>query len=417
MRAVHFLTICITILTMGQLSAATRYVDGSVASSGNGTSWATAFKTIQQGINAAVGGDTVIVAEGTYFENIEFKGKNIVLTSTDPLGPNIVANTIIDGNDAGSVVTFDGTETEACVLSGFTIRNGNAEWGGGISGGTDPTATYATIQNNTITANSAEQGGGGVYMFDGLIQNNTITGNSAPYGGGLNFCWGTIRNNVIAGNSAGLEGGGLDWCVGTIDNNTIVGNSAKYNGGGLAYCAGTSMQNCIVWGNTALNGPQFQSTGPATYCCIQDWTQHGEGNISINPRFHGGNAGSFRLSADSPCIDAGSNSPDLPEFDIVGMHRIMFGGKSRTVDMGAYEFYINKVEPVPGTNEAVFTWSSLAGNTYSIFYTDNLLNWHTAIANFPSTGNQTTSWTDDSSLTGIPPLLAPKRFYRVLENP
>ena len=85
--------------------------------------------------------------------------------------------------------------------------------------------------------------------------------------------------------------------------------------------------------------------------------------------------------------------------------------------MGAYEFYINKLHPVPGTNEAVFTWSSLADRTYSIFYTDDLLNWHLAIANFPSSGNQTTSWTDDGSLTGIAPSLAPMRFYRVLENP
>jgi hypothetical protein len=85
--------------------------------------------------------------------------------------------------------------------------------------------------------------------------------------------------------------------------------------------------------------------------------------------------------------------------------------------MGAYEFCINKLEPVPGTNEAVFTWSSLADKTYSIFYTDDLLTWHLAVAAFSSAGSTTTSWTDDGSLTGIPPLLAPKRFYRLLENP
>ena len=127
--------------------------------------------------------------------------------------------------------------------------------------------------------------------------------------------------------------------------------------------------------------------------------------------------GDFRLRADSPCIGAGFNDPDLPETDIAGLHRVMFGGKSLTVDMRAYEFYINKLDPVPGTNEAIFTWSSLADKTYSIFYTDEPLNWHTAIANFPSSGDQTTPWTDDGSLTGLPALLAPKRFYRLLENP
>jgi hypothetical protein len=127
--------------------------------------------------------------------------------------------------------------------------------------------------------------------------------------------------------------------------------------------------------------------------------------------------GDFRLKPDSPCVDAGSNDRDLPETDIAGMHRIMYGGKSLTVDMGAYEYYINDLTPGSNPDETTFTWSSLADKTYSIFYTDDLFNWHTAIANFPSSGSQTTSWTDDGSLTGLPPLLAPKRFYRILENP
>ena len=80
--------------------------------------------------------DTVFVAQGVYFENVRFKGENVVLRSTDPLDPTVVANTMIDGNGAGSVVTFEGTEGENCVLSGFTIRNGKAMSGGGICGRT-----------------------------------------------------------------------------------------------------------------------------------------------------------------------------------------------------------------------------------------------------------------------------------------
>jgi len=93
----------------------------------------------------------------------------------------------------------------------------------------------------------------------------------------------------------------------------------------------------------------------------------------------------------------------------------MFGGKSLTVDMGAYEFYINRLEPIPG--RALLTWSSLSGKTYSILYSHDLLNWHTAIDSFPSFGDTTTCWVDDGSLTGLPPSLAPNRFYRLLENP
>jgi hypothetical protein len=54
---------------------ATWYVDGSVAASGDGKSWEAAFQTIQDGINASSDGDTIIVAEGTYCENIRFRWK------------------------------------------------------------------------------------------------------------------------------------------------------------------------------------------------------------------------------------------------------------------------------------------------------------------------------------------------------
>jgi hypothetical protein len=84
--------------------------------------------------------------------------------------------------------------------------------------------------------------------------------------------------------------------------------------------------------------------------------------------------------------------------------------------MGAYEFYINKVQPVPGTDQATFTWSSLRGRSYSISYTTDLLTWHLALSAFPSSGNTTTFWIDDGSLTGLPPSLSRIRFYRVLEN-
>ncbi len=61
--------------------------------------------TIQAGILAAVNGDVVIVAQGEYFETINFAGRAITLRSTDPNDPVVVMNTIIDGGGVGSVVT------------------------------------------------------------------------------------------------------------------------------------------------------------------------------------------------------------------------------------------------------------------------------------------------------------------------
>ncbi|MDP2897042.1 MAG: choice-of-anchor Q domain-containing protein [bacterium] len=249
------------------------------------------------------------------------------------------------------------------------------------------------------------------------------------YAGAHGSAWfpSRLEDCVIWGNGAGVR------CSGP-GNHTFLTNCVIFgNEEGLVCGPGAhaTLLNTIVYGNTRSFGGEVANIS-ASYSCVEGgWP--GEGNISADPLFARPEQCNmsalldspetyspwpdFRLRADSPCIDAGFNSPDLPEFDIAGMHRIMFGGKSLTVDMGAYEFYINKLQPVPGTNEAIFTWSSLADKTYSIFCTEDLFTWHVAIDNFPSSGNQTTSWLDDGSLTGVPPSLAPRRFYRVLENP
>src|SRR5260370_7806093 len=74
--------------------------------------------TIQAAINAASNGDTVLVAPGTYTENINFGGKAITGTSSG--GPSV---TIIDGGAHGSVVTFNSVDTTASPLSAFPPHN------------------------------------------------------------------------------------------------------------------------------------------------------------------------------------------------------------------------------------------------------------------------------------------------------
>ena len=80
---------------------------------------------IQRIINASADGDEIVMSEGVYNGSIDFKGKNLILRSTDPNNPNVVAATIIDGGSERAVVSFSGGEDANCLLAGFTIVGGN----------------------------------------------------------------------------------------------------------------------------------------------------------------------------------------------------------------------------------------------------------------------------------------------------
>ncbi len=84
------------------------------------------FVRIQDAIDGSSQGDTILVEPGTYYENINFNGKNVVLTSrylyTED--ENYISTTIIDGNHEGRVVTITSGENRSCQLIGFTIQHG-----------------------------------------------------------------------------------------------------------------------------------------------------------------------------------------------------------------------------------------------------------------------------------------------------
>ncbi|MEI6499839.1 MAG: right-handed parallel beta-helix repeat-containing protein, partial [Armatimonadota bacterium] len=217
------------------------------------------YKSIQAAINAAVNGDVVIVAKGTYKENIDFKGKAITVRSTTPTSPAVVKTTIIDGNKKGSVVAFKSGETATSGLRGFTITNGSTTYGGGVycESGSSPTLT-----NNTIRGNSAARGGG-VFCDSSspTLNNNTIDGNSATYFGGGVCCYKsspTLTKNTISGNSAtgsDATGGGV-YCFQSspvLTSNTISGNSGTGGGGVQCYNASSpTLTSNIISGNSAI---------------------------------------------------------------------------------------------------------------------------------------------------------------------
>jgi len=238
--------------------------------------------TIQAGIDSASNGDTVMVADGLYTgegnRDVFFLGKAIVVMSEN--GPRW---SIIDCQQSGRGFCFSGEGPNA-VLRGFTIRNGCATNGGGIyCHNASP-----TLYGNIISANAAEDAGGGIHCstssFPTLI-GNTITGNRAERGGGV-YCLDsspTVINSVLWNDSASI---GPEVYL-SNDYGLVSSMSVSYSNaeGGL--------------------GAVYVAPGCTLYC--------GEGNIDDDPKFVLAQRGDYRLLWQSPCIDAGH--PDSLDSD------------------------------------------------------------------------------------------------------
>lgn len=309
-------------------------------------------KTVQKAVQAAMEGDTVVVSPGTYRENLDLSGADITLRSMRPHDPAIVAATIIDGAKTASAITFAGTESSQCVLSGLTVTGGYSTQGGGINGN----HTRASIENCIITGNFSHEAGGGIYAVDGRINACKITANRAGLAaGGIGGSTAEIRNCLVAGNLA-EKAGGINNCRGRIVNCTIADNQAQIEAGGVRDCLDGMIRNCIVWDN--LPG-QMMNVSEPSYSCIQGWSGTDRGNISWEPGFvrpgywdpNGTPAdtgddfwvdGDYRLSSGSPCVDAGDpNYAAVPnDTDLACYPRVVDGDEDglRIIDMGAYEY-------------------------------------------------------------------------------
>jgi hypothetical protein len=209
--------------------------------------------TIQAGINVAVDGDTVLVTDGTYFENINYKGKAITVASHYFVDSDTshISNTIIDGSspshvDSGSVVFFVSGEDTSSVLYGITITKGTG------------TITQFTWNN----AQNAVRAGGGIFCFNSgpRILYNKILNNNIPdfddtFGGGVSgYSRGNLTHLILQGNE--------------IINNTVSGNDV--NGGGVfLWCDGTIINNVISY-NMCSAGDHAFSSGVSCWSELSD---------------------------------------------------------------------------------------------------------------------------------------------------
>ena len=226
-KLIIFLILSLTLAIADQINVSNAGSD----TNGDGSS-ANPFKTIQYAIEHAntSSGDTILVAVGTYAENINFRGQDIVigsltLTTSDK---SYVSQTIIDGgspsnSDSASVVTFIGGETSAAKLVGFTLQNGNGlminsrRYGGGIyTKSSSPTLKHLSVKNNANSTGVSFLYGGGIYFgsdSDAILDSSEISNNGETnigFGGGINIDHNsdvTFDGVMVKNNKASFGGG------------------------------------------------------------------------------------------------------------------------------------------------------------------------------------------------------------------
>jgi|GEM_PF-238451 len=214
------------------------------------------YSTIQLAINAALDGDTILVAPGRYIENIDFKGKDIVVASNYILenDTSFIGSTIIQSVEYASVVTFRSLETSQALLCGFTIiaRAASRDGEGVYVRYASPTLSHLhiTTAEDTLLNKPALYGGsgGGIYLEN---SNSSI-------------------NNVILESNEAMTGGGLYAVCANLKLDRVEVRNNSINGGGIAFLAlGAGMafdyssaliSNCVITDNVA-NGMEIQGFG------------------------------------------------------------------------------------------------------------------------------------------------------------
>ena len=276
-------------------SPTTWYVNGSTGSDSNsGTSESSAKATIQAAIDISSAGDTILVAPGTY---APFSSHNKLITVKGISG---AFQTTIDGN--GEYLS-----QEARVRLG-------EEW----DSDDRPAVTNTVVEGFSIQHMPN--------IYRGTLKRCVIRDNDTSSLGGAAFNFGVAENCLFL-NNRGMNGAAADGCI--LKNCTLVGNSARDIDG---VCVNSVLENCIVYGNDNDECSTWEYWLPKNPLVLSK--QRESKVYRGNPCFVDVANGDYRLTAGSPCIDAGDNSHVTGDKDLAGNARIANG----TVDIGCYEY-------------------------------------------------------------------------------
>ena len=316
------------------------YVDIDATGGNNGSSWTNAFTDLQDGIDLAVSGVEVWLAEGTYTPGVShsdillpkkgvrvfggFAGGETIRQQRDW----IVHPTNLSG-EIGSAAATDNcyhvvraeASNPTAMLNGLTITRGyaNGSFPDDQGGGVRARGGGVTLANVTLIDNYSSTGGGGAFQLTGTIKayNCNFVNNTTVFEGGAYYASvtaaqpQTLVNCVFIGNTA-FRGGGIALADAGLQpvlvNLSLSGNSATSEGGGIY--VNTSIQytihNSILWGNTGPN-PQISAYAGVNwpivnYSIVQGgWTHGGTQILDQNPSF-----------ADPGCGSTSTPPPSTP---------------------------------------------------------------------------------------------------------
>ncbi|WP_236973063.1 choice-of-anchor Q domain-containing protein, partial [Membranihabitans marinus] len=321
------------------LSRKNLYVDQSVAMSGDGLSWATAFADLQDALNYDCLIDTVFVAEGSYYPDggtmdrtLSFDiPEQLVLLGGFPsggaslLGRDWMDNpTILSGEIGGVGITDNSynvmtiTDVNEAYIDGIQIKGGNADLNSfpyNVGGGIFMNTSFPTFNNVLVEGNQSNSNGGGIYaqssvpiMYNSIIRNNY----SNLIGGGFsgNGTRLTIVNSVIQGNAAAGDAGGIHLLNGggnsRIINSTFSGNDGGGDGGGfLSNNTNTIIANSIIWNNSD-NGGNTDLVSSSIVCL--------NNTVTVVNSMVDNSGGSSDWMFGINVIDGGYNQDTFPEF-------------------------------------------------------------------------------------------------------